>query len=164
MKLTRILQVLGFIAICQAAGAIGTIFTIDAIPNWYVTLKQPSFQPPNWLFGPVWTTLYTLMGIAAWRVWSKGEKAKKIKKARSTKFATRLFFVHLFFNMTWSIAFFGYHDILLALINIIIIWISIVWLMVTYWRIDKVSTYLFAPYLLWVSFATVLNAAIFALN
>lgn len=158
MTFKKILQIIGFIAICEAAGILGSFFTINAIPEWYNTLNQPSFRPPNWIFGPVWTILYALMGIAAWRIWRKSANNKQ------ANFAVKLFFVHLFFNAIWSIVFFGYHQIGLALINILVILGMIIWLMITFWNIDRPATYLFVPYLLWVSFATVLNAAIVALN
>lgn len=146
------------IAICQAAGLIGTIFTVSSIENWYKLLNQPSFQPPNWLFGPVWTILYTFMGISLYLIWIKGTKKKEVRQA------IKLFFIHLILNSSWSIVFFGLHNILFALINIVILWILIVVVMVKFYKIDKKASFILIPYLAWVSFATVLNYYIWLMN
>lgn len=140
----------------QLAGIIGSFFTISAISTWYKFLNKPSFSPPNWLFGPVWLTLYFLMGIALYLNW--------IKKTKSAKFNVNLFFIHLFFNAIWSPIFFGAKNLLLALIVIIIILFLIILMIVKFWKVNKISSYLLIPYLLWVSFATVLNYFIWRLN
>lgn len=158
MQIKHILQIIAFVAICQAAGIVGALFTVDAIPSWYNTLNQPSFRPPNWIFGPMWTTLYVLMGVAAWKIW------RKRKENIHANFAVKLFFIHLFFNAIWSIIFFGYHQIGIALIDIIIVFGMIIWLMAKFWKIDHLATYLLIPYLIWVGFAIALNAAIFMIN
>jgi translocator protein len=139
------------LAFPQLAGIVGSLFTISTIPTWYATLEMPSFSPPNWLFGPVWILLYILMGISVYLIWQK-------------KCRTLLFWVHLFFNALWSIIFFGLQNPGLAFVNIIIIWLLIVVLMVQFWKVRKLSTYLLIPYLLWVSFASVLNYFIWYLN
>ena len=140
------------LALPQLAGIIGSFFTISAIPVWYATLEKPSFSPPNWIFGPVWILLYILMGISIYLIWQKDRSS------------TRLFWIHLFFNAIWSIIFFGFQNPGLAFINIIIIWLLIVILMIKFWRINQWSTYLLIPYLLWVSFASILNYFIWYLN
>jgi tryptophan-rich sensory protein len=114
----------------------------------------PSFNPPSWVFAPVWTTLYIMMSIAVWKVWINSFDLNVLK----------LYFIHLFFNSTWSIVFFGFHQIGLALINLIIIIIFIILLMKSYFVRDKVSFYLMAPYLLWSSYALILNSSIFLIN
>lgn len=159
MKLPKsILKLVLSIAVCQGAGLIGTIITISSIENWYNLLNQPSFRPPNWLFGPVWTILYTLMGISLYWIWTAGTKKKEVRNA------LKLFAVHLVFNATWSIVFFGMHNILLSLINIIVLWILIIMVMIKFYKIDKKASLILLPYLAWVSFATVLNFSIFLLN
>ena len=146
------------LALPQLAGIVGSVFTTSAIPIWYATLQRPSFSPPNWLFGPVWILLYILMGISVYLVW------QKIDKDKTARGALWLFWIHLFFNAIWSIIFFGLHNPGLAFVNIIIIWLLIIILMVKFWKINKWSTYLLIPYLLWVSFASALNYFIWYLN
>lgn len=159
MKLPKsILKLIVSIAICQSAGLIGTVFTVSSIENWYNLLNQPSFRPPNWLFGPVWTTLYTMMGISLYWIWIKGTKKKEVRGA------LKLFAVHLALNATWSIVFFGMNNIPLSLVNIIILWILIVMVMIKFYKIDKKASWILLPYLAWVSFATILNFSIFLLN
>ncbi|MBI2613185.1 MAG: tryptophan-rich sensory protein [Candidatus Levybacteria bacterium] len=155
---SSILKLIFSIAICQSAGLIGSVFTISSIESWYSFLNQPSFRPPNWLFGPVWTILYTLMGISLYWIWTKGTKKKEVRDA------LKLFAVHLVFNATWSIVFFGMHNIPLSLINIVILWIFIVITMAKFYKIDKKASLILLPYLAWVSFAAILNYNIFLLN
>lgn len=146
------------IAVCQSAGLIGTVFTVSSIENWYNLLNQPSLRPPNWLFGPVWTTLYTLMGISLYWILIKETKKKEVREA------LKLFTVHLVFNATWSIVFFGMQNLPLSLINIAILWILIVMVMIRFYKIDKKASLILIPYLAWVSFASILNFSIFLLN
>ena len=136
------------------ASAIGGFTTASFKEPWYSEIILPSFNPPNWVFGPVWTTLYVMMSIAIWKIWINSFDANILK----------LYFVHLFFNSTWSIVFFGFHQIGLALINLVIILIFIIWLMKNYLIRDKVSFYLMIPYLLWSCYALILNSSIFVLN
>lgn len=155
MKIKDFPKLLFSIIICEGAGLIGSIFTFSAIPTWYRFLNKPSFSPPNFIFGPVWITLYFLMGISVYLIWS----ARK-----NTKGALNLFWIHLFFNATWSIMFFGLKSPLLGLINIVILWILIVMVVYRFWKINRVAGLLLLPYLIWVSFATILNYNIFILN
>ena len=153
----KIFKLLLLILLCQLAGLIGSVFTFSAIPNWYAGLVKPSFNPPNWLFGPVWTTLYTMMGVALFLIIEKGKGSKK-------KIAIKIFTIQLALNALWSIIFFGFKLPGLAFLEIIILWIFIVLSIKKFWPISKTSAYLLIPYLLWVSFASVLNFSIFSLN
>ena len=136
------------------ASAIGGFTTASFKEPWYSEIILPSFNPPSWVFGPVWTTLYVMMSIAIWKIWINSFDANILK----------LYFVHLFFNSTWSIVFFGFHQIGLALINLVIILIFIILLMKSYFFRDKTSFYLMIPYLLWSSYALILNSSIFLYN
>lgn len=142
----------------QLAGIAGSFFTIKSINNWYQYLEKPFFSPPNYIFGPVWSVLYLLMGLSVYFLW---EKSANNKHAKET---VDIFWIHLFFNFIWSILFFGMRNVLFALVDILIIWIFIIALIIRSWSDRKVSAILFIPYLLWVSFATVLNYYILILN
>jgi|SRR3989344_8782556 len=152
------LKLISAIIICELAGIIGSIFTFSAIPTWYATLTKPALNPPSWIFGPVWTTLYALMGIAAFLVWKKGWNRKDVRKALS------VFSLQLILNASWSIVFFGLHSPGWALVNIILMWLAIVWTMILFYKISKPAMWLLVPYILWVSFASYLNYAIWVLN
>ncbi|MBU0546547.1 tryptophan-rich sensory protein [Patescibacteria group bacterium] len=158
MKIKKPKLLILSIVFSQLAGFVGAFATTPAIPGWYSTLIKPNFNPPSWIFGPVWTALYTLMGISLYLVWSKGFHTKNVKPA------VQLFVVHLVFNSLWSIAFFGLKNIALALLIIIILWTMIAYLIKLFWKINKKASYLLIPYILWVSFATVLNYSIWILN
>lgn len=154
----NILKLLFCIVVCEAAGLIGTIFTSPAIPGWYATLTKPELSPPNWIFGPVWTTLYALMGIVAYLVWKKGIERRDVRIALS------VFGVQLVLNTLWSILFFGLKSPGLALVEIALMWVAILASIVLFSRISKAAAWLLVPYILWVSFAAYLNYAIWALN
>jgi tryptophan-rich sensory protein len=146
----------GFILLSQAAGILGSLATVPNIESWYEFLIKPALNPPNWIFGPVWTTLYTLMGIASYLVWkSKGEDYKR---------ALALFFAHLFVNAAWSIVFFGEQNIGLALGIIILLDLMLLEIIRRFCKISKTAGAILIPYLLWVLFATYLNGSIFFLN
>ncbi len=138
------------------ASIIGGIFTAYSVSTWYVSLVKPSFNPPSWVFGPVWTILYLMMGIALYLVWKR--------KAKDKLPAYTFFGVQLFLNALWSVFFFGLRMPLLALIEIIFLWAAIIMTIVYFYRIDKKAAYLLIPYILWVSFAAVLNFFISYLN
>lgn len=146
------------IFLSAAAGGVGSIFTSSSIQSWYQYLNKPSFNPPNWLFGPVWSVLYTLMGIALFLVWQTG-----FEKPR-TKQAVIFFILHLAVNAGWSWAFFGLHSPLLGICAITALWLMIVISMVMFYPIKKLAAWLLLPYLLWVSFAAVLNFYVYRLN
>ena len=154
----KFFQVLVSILLCQTAGIIGSIFTVSSIPTWYASLNKASFNPPNWVFGPVWLTLYTLMGIAVFLVW---DKARKKKEGR---IALKIFAIQLLLNTLWSIIFFGYQQIFLALFNIVILWLFILLTIKQFWPISRIAGILLIPYLLWLSLATSLNYFVYILN
>ncbi len=126
--------------------------------SWYNTLNKPFFNPPSWIFAPVWTILYLLMAVSFYLVWRKGLKVKKIREAIS------VFFVQLALNLVWSPVFFGYKNIFLALIIIIFMFFYIVKTILQFSKIDKTAAYLLYPYLIWVSFASILNFSVWFLN
>lgn len=144
------------IGVSFSAGAIGSIFTFSAIPTWYATLAKPSFNPPNWLFGPAWTILYILMGIAFYLVWTSPRENKKI--------AYMAFFAQLILNALWSIIFFGAHNLGLAFGEIVLLWLAILWTILEFRKISKPAAYLLIPYILWVTFAGILNFSVWRLN
>jgi len=158
MKINNTLKLVIAIVVSELVGVIGSVFTVSAIPGWYAGLVKPALNPPNWVFGPVWATLYTLMGITAFLVWKNGWEKNEVKAALG------VFGLQLFLNTTWSIVFFGLHSPGWALLNIIILWIAIVWTMTVFYRISKPAAYLLLPYILWVSFALYLNYSIWMLN
>lgn len=142
---------------CELVGILGTPFTIAAIPSWYAYLNKPPFSPPNWIFGPVWTLLYFLMGVALWIVLIS-------KKSDVRDRGIRLFAVQLVLNFLWSVIFFGMRQPLAALVDIALLWAAILATILTFRKVSSVSAYLLIPYLIWVSFASILNFAIVLLN
>ena len=136
------------------ASGIGGFVTSSFKEPWYSQIVLPTFNPPSWVFGPVWTLLYIFMSVAAWIAW------KKI----SDKKILQVYFVHLFFNSIWSVIFFGFHQIFIALIDLVIILAFIIWLMKIYYQDSKISFLLMIPYLLWSFYALILNTTIFYLN
>lgn len=144
------------IGICLGVGIIGSFFTVSSIPTWYVTLNKPFFSPPNWVFGPVWTILYIMMGISLCMVW--------ISKGKLKQNALHLFFIQLGLNVLWSLIFFGWHNPLLALVDIIALWIAIVLTIKYFYPVSRLAAYLLIPYILWISFASILNLSIILLN
>ena len=152
-----ILPLLVFILITLFAGFIGSLFTTPSIASWYAFINKPSFSPPNWLFAPVWSLLYILMGIAAFLIWQKRDNLK-------TKPALMFYGIQLILNTFWSIIFFGMHNPGLAFLEIIILWTFILITLIKFYKINKTSGILFIPYLIWVSFASILNFAVWMLN
>lgn len=146
------------ILISELAGIIGSVFTFPSIQTWYATLSKPSFSPPNWVFGPVWTVLYFLMGISLYLVWQRGWKNKNVK------IAVKIFAIQLILNSLWSILFFELHSPFYAFIEIILLWLAIVFTIYKFYRISKNAAYLLIPYLFWVSFAAFLNYFVLILN
>jgi len=144
------------ILVCQGAGIIGSIFTVASIPTWYAGLTKPSFNPSSWIFGPVWAILYLLMGVALWLVW-KSDSAQKIK-------AIWLFTAQLTLNALWSIIFFGLRSPFLAFVEIIVLWLAILGTIIVFSKISRLAMFFLLPYILWVSFAVILNYSIWQLN
>ena len=155
-KITRILTV---VVTCLAIGYFSSAVTKAAILDWYPTLVKPSFNPPNWVFAPVWSLLYVMMGVAAGLVWDKIEWNRPIVKKALTLFA-----IQLALNALWSYLFFGLHNPFLAGIVIVLLWLMIYETYLQFAKINKMAGYLLLPYLAWVSFATVLNISIWWLN
>jgi len=158
MKINNFWKLILSVLICLSAGFIGSIFTTPSIPSWYATLDKPPFNPPNWLFAPVWTTLFILMGIAVFLIWRKGLKKKEVKNA------LLIFLFQLIFNTLWSFLFFKFHSPFWALVDIAVLWVLILLSLVKFWKINKAAGMLLIPYLLWVSFASILNYFIYKLN
>ncbi len=158
MNRVKILKLIASILICQGVGSIGALFTSPAISTWYTTIQKPSFNPPNWIFAPVWTLLFLMMGISLYFVWSKGWEDKKIK------IAVFIFSAQIALNIFWSLLFFGLQSPFYAFIEIIILWLAILLTIISFYKISKIATYLLLPYILWVSFAAVLNFSILILN
>ena len=146
------------ILIPVAVGAVSGFFTSSEIPGWYQTINKPTWNPPSWLFGPVWTTLYVMMGVALSLIW-KSDASQSVKKT-----AIILFAVQLVFNFFWSFIFFNQHQIGWAVVEIITMWIFILLTIFAFAPINKIAAWLLVPYISWVSFATILNYTIWQLN
>ena len=146
------------VVMCLLAGFVGSLFTTPKIDGWYASIHKPSFTPPGWLFGPVWTLLYVLMGIALYIVWRKGLAAKGVK------IALAVFLVQLVLNALWSFAFFGAESPLAGLVVIVALWAMIAAAIAAFAPVSRAAAALLMPYILWVSFATILNASIYFLN
>lgn len=158
----KIFLFLFFIIITQFVGLIGSFFTMPNIKSWYFFLKKPSFSPPNWVFAPVWTVLYLLMGISAFLIFIAGFEKEEQKK--ETKIALIFYFVQLLINIIWSFVFFEAKNLFLSFLTIIILWFFILFTLIKFWKIRKNAGILLIPYLFWVSFALVLNLRVWQLN
>jgi len=154
-NLPKLLVCLGAVL---AASGIGSLATVRAIPTWYKGLVKPSFNPPDWLFGPAWTLLYLLMAVAAWLVWKQGIGAAGVRLALA------VFLLQLILNTLWSVLFFGMRSPLAGLVHIVVLWLAIIATIVLFFRVSVPAGVLLLPYIGWVTFAAVLNAAIFRLN
>jgi translocator protein len=159
MKPANIIKLVVSCAVPFVVGIMGSLFmTADTLSNWYANLNKPFFNPPNWIFGPVWTTLYIMMGISAFLIWRKGLDNKVVRLALSC------FIIQLFLNAIWTPLFFGLHSPLLGLIDIVLLLNAIIVTIFVFSKISCPAALLLVPYLAWVSFATVLNASIYLLN
>ncbi|MEY3738891.1 MAG: hypothetical protein RL544_1669 [Bacteroidota bacterium] len=145
------------ISLCFVIGSSGGLITINEIPGWYAALQKPSFNPPNWLFGPVWTALYIMMGVAFYLVWRTPPSAARKK-------ALRAFLVQFALNCAWTPVFFALHQLGAALVVIVLMWTAILRTIFLFAPFSKTGSWLLVPYISWVSFATLLNAAIWWLN
>ena len=158
MKVKTIFKLTASIIICQLPGIIGGAFTASSVNTWYPALNKPWFNPPSWVFAPVWTALYLLMGISLFLIWrqvSEGIRAKEALIAFTTQ---------LIFNGLWSVAFFGGRSPAGGLLVIAFLWIFIYWSIAEFWKISKPAAMLLLPYIVWVSFAALLNAAMVVMN
>lgn len=167
MRINNIFKLIIAIIVCEIVGIGGAFFTSPAVSStWYASLEKPFLQPPSWVFSPVWISLYAMMGIAAFLIWKNGWERKDVRMALG------VFGVQLFLNAIWSIIFFGstsltingLNNIGIAFIDIILLWLAIVWTMFIFYKILKPAAYLLVPYLLWVSFASYLNYSVWMLN
>lgn len=146
------------VAISLGAGLIGSIFTLTGPDSWYAAINKPFFNPPNWLFGPVWTILFIIMGIALFLVWRRGWRQDGVRKALKS------FFIQLGFNIVWSYFFFTLENPRLAFLEIIALWLAIVATMISFYAVERRAAWLLWPYLAWVSFAAFLNYSIWIIN
>jgi tryptophan-rich sensory protein len=146
-----------FLVLCLAVSGIGGAVTATSVSTWYQVLQKPPFNPPDWVFAPVWTALYVMMAIAGWRVWRCG-------RSEAGRLALAVFAVQLGLNLIWSFLFFGLREIGPALVEIVVLLLAIIANTVLFWRIDRLAGMLFVPYALWVTYATALNASLWLLN
>lgn len=152
-----ILALVLFVGICLGIGGLGGAVTNTSVTTWYSTLAKPSFNPPNWIFGPVWTALYVMMGVAAWRVWRAADQ-------NTARGPLAVFALQLAVNLGWSVAFFGLRDPGLAVAVILVLDLLVLATALMFQRIDGLAAMLLVPYLAWIAFATVLNVTIWRLN
>lgn len=160
MKPSALQQVFGlaaFVLICFAAAGLGGLVTTPRIPTWYADLAKPAWTPPDWIFGPVWTTLYLMMAFSAWLVWRQAGLA-------GARLRLALFGIQLVLNSLWSVLFFGLQSPGAAAVEIILLWAAILATLLAFWRRSSLAAALLVPYLAWVSFAVVLNVAIWWMN
>ncbi len=146
------------IVLAQAVGAVGTIFTARKIPTWYKGLRKPKLSPPNWIFGPVWVTLFALMGIASFLVWREGWDAAPVK------LALLMYAAQFILNVLWSAIFFGLENPWAAFVEILVLWIAIAATIASFSQVSGIAAWLLLPYLMWVTFAGYLNYKIWRLN
>jgi translocator protein len=160
MKRTRAAEIIGlvlFVALCLGIGALGAAVTATSVGTWYAELVKPSFNPPNKVFWPVWTVLYVLMGVAAWRVWRAADR-------ETAQGPLSMFALQLALNLGWSVSFFGLERIGPSVAVILVLELTIVVTALAFRSIDRIAALLLVPYILWVAFAAVLNIAIWRLN
>mgnify|MGYP000846980453 CR=1 FL=1 len=156
-RLGSILGLCVSLALTLAVGLAGALATAHSVDTWYATLSKPPFNPPNWIFGPVWTTLYVLMSVAAWRIWLRADGSRR-------RNALALYALQLGLNCGWSLVFFGQRAPLPALVELAVLLAAVIATTVAFWRIQRSAALLLAPYLAWSSFAFVLNFEIWRLN
>lgn len=152
-----ILALVLLVGLCLGVGGLGGAVTAESVTTWYATLNKPSFNPPNWIFGPVWTALYILMGVAAWRVWRSADRD-------TARGPLAVFALQLAVNLGWSVAFFGLRNPGLAVVVILALDLLVLATALMFRRIDRLAAWLLVPYLAWISFATVLNVTIWRIN
>ena len=181
MALNKTAKLILAVIICQLAGVLGSLFTSPSIQTWYASINRSALSPPNWVFAPVWITLFLLMGISLYLIWASKDNSIDnkliVKKSRlknklvikasinPLKKAALIFFsIQLALNILWSIIFFGLHNIWLAFLEIILLWAFILLTIIKFYKISKPAAYLLVPYFLWVSFAAVLNLSLWMAN
>lgn len=156
--INEIFKLIVSVVICQLAGLIGSLFTSSSIPNWYATLRKPTFTPPNSVFAPVWTTLFLLMSVSAYLIWRKGLQDKNVG------ICLLIFIFQLVLNLLWSFLFFGLKSPFYSFIEIMILWLAIGFTILKFLKLSRMAGLLLLPYLLWVSFAAILNFNLWKLN
>ncbi|MBU6415312.1 tryptophan-rich sensory protein [Patescibacteria group bacterium] len=165
MRINNFFKLVIAVAVSEAAGVIGSFFTISAIPAWYAGLIKPALNPPARVFGPVWTALYAFIGVSFFLVWKQQSNIlENVRMLRTWKIGAAAFFTQLFLNAVWSIIFFGLQSPGWAFVDIALLWLAIIWTMVMFYKISRPAAYLLIPYFLWVSFAAYLNFSIWMLN
>jgi benzodiazapine receptor len=152
-----LLGLIALVVLCLTVSGVGGAITATSVDIWYQALEKPPFNPPDWVFAPVWTALYILMGVATWRVW-------RLRSFENTRKALSIFAVQLGLNLAWSFLFFGLQRIDLALVEIFILLVAITVNTIIFWRVDRLAGLMFVPYVVWVTYATVLNASLWLLN
>ena len=157
MSRSNIIKLVVSLLLPLSVGAVAGMFTSQAVPTWYASLNRPSFNPPNWVFGPVWTSLYILLGISFYLIW-------KENPSKYRNLAIKVFSIQILLNFLWSFIFFYFNLIGVALLEIILLWTSIVAMIYLFYKIKPIAAYLNIPYFLWVSFATILNSGYYFLN
>jgi len=167
MKINNTFKLIVAIVVSELAGIIDSVFTTPSITGWYAGIVKPALNPPAWVFGPVWTTLFLMMGISAWLVWREldsGSEAGMTEKKKRVNIALSIFLGQLVLNTLWSVIFFGLHSQGGALIEIVFLWFAILATIIAFAKISKLAAWLLVPYILWMSFAVYLNYAIWVLN
>lgn len=152
----NLVSLIVFLAVCLGIAALAGLVTTANVPTWYAGLTKPSFTPPNAIFGPVWTLLYILIAMSGWMVWRR--------IGFSPIRPLMIYALQLALNFAWSFIFFGVHLIGLAVVDVLLLWLAIVWNIALFWRVDRVAAALLLPYLAWVSFASALTIAVWQLN
>jgi len=158
MRTTNVFRLVVAILVCQLAGIVGSVFTRASIPTWYQALQKPAFTPANWLFAPVWTMLFLLMGVSLYLIWREG------LAERQARIAVSIFGTQLVLNIFWSFLFFKLQSPIYGFVEIVILWLAILLTVIYFLRISRTASLLLLPYLFWVSFAAVLNFYIMKLN
>jgi len=158
MKIESPVKLSASVLLCIVAGSLGSLVTITGPGSWYAQLIKPAFQPPNWIFGPMWTLLFILMGIALYLIWERGSGKPEVR------FALTVFGLQFALNILWSFLFFGLRSPFLGLLDIIILWWLVLATIVAFYRVRESAAYFLIPYIAWVSFAMILNATIYILN
>lgn len=153
----EIISLIVFLIVCLSVSGVGGAITATSVDTWYQALEKPAFNPPDWVFAPVWTALYLFMGVAAWRIW-------RFRALKAARIALVVFGLQLCLNVGWSFLFFGLQQINFALVEIVILLFVIISNMFLFWRLDRFAGLLFVPYVAWVSYATILNASLSFLN
>jgi len=158
MKRNNFIKLIISVIVAELAGVIGSIFTSSSVSTWYRTLPKPAFNPPNWVFSPVWIALFLLMGIAAFLIWKKGWKHKGVRVALF------VYAIQLVLNIFWSIIFFGWRSPAAAFSEILLLWLAILLTIILFSRLSRAAAWLLVPYILWVTFAAVLNFSIWSIS